>query len=127
MALLAVHGTGQVWLIDAVMFAYGVSGQVVGPAQSALLTVMVPAALLPDANAALRTVQAYGRYLSRTGSKDAALKVYHDFQLTILEEDRSMIESMQRAMASGAYEPGRLAVLEKPIHHHLKGYIERMF
>jgi Na+/melibiose symporter-like transporter len=57
LALLAVHGSGQVWLIDAVMFAYGVSGQVMGPAQSALLTVMVPAELLPDANAALRTAQ----------------------------------------------------------------------
>ncbi len=28
---------------------------------------------------ALRTVQAYGRYLSRNGSKDDALKVYQDF------------------------------------------------
>jgi tetratricopeptide (TPR) repeat protein len=28
---------------------------------------------------ALRTVEAYGRYLSRTGSKDDALKVYQDF------------------------------------------------
>jgi MFS family permease len=58
LALLAVHGRGQVWLIDAVMLAYGLSGQVTGPAQSALLTVMAPAGLLPDANAALRTVQA---------------------------------------------------------------------
>jgi len=57
LALLAVHGAGQVWLIDAVMFAYGLSAQVIGPAQSALLTVMVPAEFLPDANAALRTVQ----------------------------------------------------------------------
>jgi MFS family permease len=58
LVLLIVHGAGQVWLIDAVMLAYGVSGQVVGPAQSALLTVMVPGELLPDANAALRTMQA---------------------------------------------------------------------
>ena len=43
LALLAVHGSGQVWLIDAVMFAYGLSYGVLGPAQSALLTVMVPA------------------------------------------------------------------------------------
>jgi MFS family permease len=57
LALLAVHGVGQVWLIDAVMFAYGVSGQIIGPAQSALLTVMVPDELHPEANAALRTVQ----------------------------------------------------------------------
>jgi MFS family permease len=57
LALLAVSGPGQVWLIDAVMFAYGLSYCVLGPAQSALLTVMVPASLLPDANAALRTAQ----------------------------------------------------------------------
>jgi MFS family permease len=57
LALLAVAGPGQVWLIDTVMFAYGLSYGVLGPAQSALLTVMVPAELLPDANAALRTAQ----------------------------------------------------------------------
>ena len=57
LALLAVTGRGQVWLIDAVMFAYGMSYGVLGPAQSALLTVMVPADLLPDANGALRTAQ----------------------------------------------------------------------
>ncbi len=56
LALLAVTGPGQVWLIDIVMFAYGLSYGVLGPAQSALLTVMVPAELLPDANAALRTI-----------------------------------------------------------------------
>ena len=39
------------------MFAYGLSSIVLGPAQSALLTVMVPADLLPDANGALRTAQ----------------------------------------------------------------------
>src|SRR5258708_27778398 len=55
LALLAVHDAGQVWLIDAVMFAYGVCGQVIGPAQSALLTVMVPADLPPAANPPLRT------------------------------------------------------------------------
>jgi MFS family permease len=57
LALLAVRGPGQVWLIDAVMCAYGISYMVLGPAQSALLTVMVPAELLPDANGALRTAQ----------------------------------------------------------------------
>jgi MFS family permease len=57
LALLAVTGRGQVWLIDAVMFAYGLSYGVLGPAQSALLTVMLPAELLPDANGALRTAQ----------------------------------------------------------------------
>lgn len=55
--LLLVHGAGQVWLIYLVMALYGLSYSVLGPAQSALLTVIVPAELLPDANGALRTVQ----------------------------------------------------------------------
>jgi MFS family permease len=57
LALLAVSGRGQVWVVDVVMFGYGLSYGVLGPAQSALLTVMVPADLLPDANGALRTAQ----------------------------------------------------------------------
>lgn len=39
------------------MAIYGLSYSVLGSAQSALLTVMLPAELLPDANGALRTVQ----------------------------------------------------------------------
>jgi MFS family permease len=63
LALLAVDGRGQVWLIDAVMVAYGLSYGVLGPAQSALLTVMLPADLLADANGALQTTQAVLRLL----------------------------------------------------------------
>lgn len=54
-------------------------------------------------------------------------RVYTDYQAIIYEEDRSMIESMQRAMALPVYEPGRLSVMEKPIHHFLNGYLDRMF
>lgn len=56
--LLAVHDAGQVWLIYLVMALYGLSYAVLGSAQSALLTLMVPPELLPEANAALRTAQA---------------------------------------------------------------------
>jgi MFS family permease len=55
--LLFVHDAGDVWLVDAVMFGYGLSYTVLGPAQSALLTVMLPSELLADANGALRTAQ----------------------------------------------------------------------
>jgi len=55
--LFLVRNAGQVWLIYVVMAVYGLSYSVLGPAQSALLTVIVPADLLPDANGALRTVQ----------------------------------------------------------------------
>ena len=55
--LLLVHGPGRVWLIYLVMALYGLLYIVLGSAQSALLTVMLPGDLLPDANAALRTIQ----------------------------------------------------------------------
>ncbi|HEX7072452.1 MAG TPA: aromatic ring-hydroxylating dioxygenase subunit alpha [Hyphomicrobiaceae bacterium] len=53
--------------------------------------------------------------------------VYREYQKAIYDEDRSMIESMQRAMALPNYEPGRLSVMEKPIHHFLGSYVDRMF
>jgi MFS family permease len=57
--LLLVNGARQVWLVYLVMALYGLSYSVLGSAQSALLTVMLPGDLLPDANGALRTIQ-YG-------------------------------------------------------------------
>jgi Rieske 2Fe-2S family protein len=58
---------------------------------------------------------------------EAKVKVYKDYQMVIYEEDRSMIESMQRAMSLPIYAPGRMSVMEKPIHHFLNGYLARMF
>ena len=54
------------------------------------------------------------------------LKVYRDYQLVVLEEDRVMLESMQRAMGSPAYRPGRMSTLERPIHNFLNGYLDRI-
>lgn len=53
--------------------------------------------------------------------------VYRKYQHEIYEEDRSMIESMQLAMSLPNYEPGPLSVMEKPIHHFLSSYVDRMF
>jgi MFS family permease len=58
LALLLVHGPGQVWLIYLVMAVYGLAYSTLGAAQSALLASIVPEALLADANGALRTMQA---------------------------------------------------------------------
>jgi MFS family permease len=55
--LLLVRDRHQVWLIYAVMFGYGVSGSLLGPAQTALIQAIVPADLLGDANGALQTAQ----------------------------------------------------------------------
>jgi MFS family permease len=55
--LLLVRDRGQVWLIYAVMFSYGVSGSILGPAQTALVQAIVPAEMLGEANGALQTAQ----------------------------------------------------------------------
>lgn len=55
--LLLVHDRRDVWLIYAVMLLYGVLNVLIAPAQSALLTALLPRDLLGDANAVLRTVQ----------------------------------------------------------------------
>jgi MFS family permease len=55
--LLLVRDRHQVLLIYAVMFGYGVSGSVLGPAQTALVQAIIPADLLGDANSVLQTAQ----------------------------------------------------------------------
>jgi len=55
--LLLVGDRHQVWLIYVVMFGYGVSGSVLGPAQTALVQAIVPADLVGEANGALQTAQ----------------------------------------------------------------------
>lgn len=57
LGLLAVRGSSQVWIIYSVMFLYGFASNFIGSAQSAFLTVLVPAEQLADANGYLRTVR----------------------------------------------------------------------
>jgi tetratricopeptide (TPR) repeat protein len=52
---------------------------------------------------ALRTVQGYGRYLSRNGSKDDALKVYSDFAKAL--PDHPVVSQEMREISSGAKLP----------------------
>ncbi|AUG75098.1 MFS transporter [Kitasatospora sp. MMS16-BH015] len=55
--LLLVHDRDQVWLVHLVMFGYGVSAGVLGPAQVALQQSMLPEELFAGANSALQTAQ----------------------------------------------------------------------
>jgi tetratricopeptide (TPR) repeat protein len=48
---------------------------------------------------ALRTVEAYGRFLSRTGSKDDALKIYQDFSKEL--PDHPLITEEMKAISDG--------------------------
>jgi tetratricopeptide (TPR) repeat protein len=52
---------------------------------------------------ALRTVQAYGRYLSRTASKDDALKVYQDFDKAL--PDHPLIKEEMKQISDGEKLP----------------------
>ena len=54
-------------------------------------------------SSALRTVEAYGRYLSRYGSKDDALKVYQDFNKLL--PDHPVIREEMREVAEGQKLP----------------------
>ena len=53
-------------------------------------------------------------------------QVYRDFQITVLEEDRPMVVSLQRAMGSRHYIPGPMAGLETTIHHVLNDFLDRI-
>jgi Rieske 2Fe-2S family protein len=55
------------------------------------------------------------------------LQRYIDYLDKVLDEDRGMILSLQRAMSSRGFQPGRMASLEEGIHHVLGHHLERVF
>jgi MFS family permease len=54
--ILLVHGRDLMWVVYLVMFVYGVAGSAMGPAETALLPVIVPEDLLAEANGAQQTL-----------------------------------------------------------------------
>ena len=54
-------------------------------------------------------------------------RVYYDYLDLVRSEDRGMVASLQNAMASSLFVPGRMNFLEKGIHHVLNAYLDRMF
>jgi MFS family permease len=57
LALLAVHGPDQLWLLYAVAVVYGSSYTILASGQSALLVDLLPQELLADANGLLQTLR----------------------------------------------------------------------
>lgn len=45
---------------------------------------------------------------------------------SIIEEDRPMIESLQRVMGKSAFRPGRMSSGEMLVHHYINSYLDRM-
>jgi len=64
LSLLFVHGRGDVWIIYVVTLLYGASGYLFSSARSALLTQLLPAERLADANAAIQTVSEGSRLIA---------------------------------------------------------------
>lgn len=54
-------------------------------------------------------------------------RVYDDYTQLFLGEDSMMLTSLQNAMQSKNYVPGRLSTLESGIHHVLNDYLDRLY
>ena len=53
-------------------------------------------------------------------------EVYHDFLVKVVEEDREMVNSLQRGMNSRLFEPGPLSRMEINLHSLLNYYLDRV-
>lgn len=51
---------------------------------------------------------------------------YVDFMKVIVDEDRTMVESLQNGVASSFFAPGPMSRLEGPIHHLVNAYLDRL-
>ena len=55
------------------------------------------------------------------------IELYREYMVEVLEEDRSMVKSLQGVMSSRNFRPGPLSPLELGIHHVLNDYVDRLF
>ena len=52
---------------------------------------------------------------------------YRELVIRTIEEDRTMVRSLQNAMGSDLFVPGRLARIEANIHHLINRHVERLW
>ena len=57
---------------------------------------------------------------------DAKVEVYRDFMFAVLDEDRWVIESQQRNLRAAGAAPGRMSVMEGPVHYVINDYLRRI-
>lgn len=55
------------------------------------------------------------------------MQIYRDYQVKVLDEDRSMIEAMQLTMPIQAFRPGPMSVFEKAVHHYINQHLDRIY
>ncbi len=58
---------------------------------------------------------------------DEKIMDYVDYGKEVLDEDAVMIVSLQRAMASKTFVPGRMSTFEHSLHHVIGNHLERVF
>jgi choline monooxygenase len=64
-------------------------------------------------------------YFDRPDFQDC-MKVYREYNIAVFEEDRSMIESLQRASALDAFVPGPMAQAERQISHYINTHVRKV-
>jgi Rieske 2Fe-2S family protein len=52
---------------------------------------------------------------------------YIDYGINVLNEDRGMVMSLQRAMTTRGFEPGRMSTMEHSLHHVISYHLECIF
>ena len=57
---------------------------------------------------------------------DAKVEVYRSFMFAVLDEDRGVIESQQRNLNTIGFTPGRMSVMEAPVHYVINDYLRRI-
>ena len=57
---------------------------------------------------------------------ESKLRIYHDFQKQVIEEDRELITSLQRAAHSRKFKLGRMSVLEHGVYNVINYNLDRV-
>lgn len=55
------------------------------------------------------------------------LKVYRDFQVQVIEEDRELVNSLQNGAKSRKFRPGRMSILEHGVYNVINYQIDRLY
>lgn len=55
------------------------------------------------------------------------LKVYRDFQIQVIEEDRELVNSLQNGAKSKKFQPGRMSSLEHGVYNVINYQIDRLY
>ena len=63
---------------------------------------------------------------SGSANFDDKVRVYHDFFVQVMEEDQGTMMSLQQAMATNFFDPGRMSTMEENVHHAINGYVDKL-